>query len=501
MNTESDRGAEFWKGKEPYLGAKGSTTPTFWSHGFFDANTKPQHLDVWSSLKGPKQAWFGQYTHLRGHEAGVGREGFNDEAFRFLDRHVRGLRTKKDAPVTVQSGNGAGRWRAEAVWPPADAKRWAMPVRAGSYVDEPGNSGDGSSAGNGHWSVTRPLPGAAHLAGEVLLKADVTTTVPGAQVVAHVYDVDDTGTATLVTRGAATAPATGAQKVAYALYPQDWVFGKGQPHGGAPVRRGRLLVHAGDDAGGGHRHRRVGVLPAAADGAQALPRGRPERRGARDAALRGGRGHPAGGDREGPAAEAEGLAAGAGVDGRPRPRRRARRRRAPRARRSGTSVSRQTTEMRISEVLIASALMLPLASASKKVAVTPGWLFMPAPTSDTLPMCSSDSSDSKPTDACSFDSALIAVGQVALGQREADVGRSLAPETFCTIMSMLTSASATARKMAAASPGLSGTPTTVTRASDRSCATPLMMACSTGSPVIRVPGLLEKDDRTTSGTS
>ncbi len=78
--------------------------------------------------------------------------------------------------------------------------------------------------------------------------------------------------------------------------------------------------------------------------------------------------------------------------------------------------------------------------------------------------------------------------------------RSVAPETFCTIMSMLTSASATARKIMAASPGLSGTPTTVTRASERSCATPLMMACSMGSPVISVPGLLENDERTTSGT-
>lgn len=240
MNTEGDRAAEFWKGKEPYLGAKGSTVPTFWSHGFFDANTKPQHLEIWSSLKGPKQAWFGQYTHLRGHESGVGREGFLDESFRFLDRHVRGLTTKKDPAVTVQSGNGDGRWRAEAVWPPADAKRWAMPLRAGSYVDEPGNNGDGSSAGLGHWSVTRPLPGPAHLAGEVQLTAAVSTVAPGAQVVAHVYDVDPSGTATLVTRGAAVARGTGAQEVAYALYPQDWVFEAGH----------RMAVHlsAADDA-------------------------------------------------------------------------------------------------------------------------------------------------------------------------------------------------------------------------------------------------------------
>ena len=53
-----------------------------------------------------------------------------------------------------------------------------------------------------------------------------------------------------------------------------------------------------------------------------------------------------------------------------------------------------------------------------------------------------------------------------------------AAETFCTIMSMLIEASATARKIRAASPTLSGTPTTVIFASLRSCATPEMIACS-----------------------
>ena len=50
-----------------------------------------------------------------------------------------------------------------------------------------------------------------------------------------------------------------------------------------------------------------------------------------------------------------------------------------------------------------------------------------------------------------------------------------AAETFCTIMSMLISAAASARKIDAASPGLSGTPTTVILASLRSCATPEMI--------------------------
>ena len=79
-----------------------------------------------------------------------------------------------------------------------------------------------------------------------------------------------------------------------------------------------------------------------------------------------------------------------------------------------------------------------------------------------------------------------------------------AADTFCTIMSMLISASAIARKITAASPGLSGTPTTVILASETSWATPEMMACSTcWSPcdsgfslLTQVPGSPEKDERT-----
>jgi predicted acyl esterase len=241
MNTESDRSGAFWKGKEPYRGAKGAAIPTFWSHGFFDANTKPVHLDVWSSLRGPKQAWFGQYTHLRSHESGVGREGFLDESFRFLDRYVRGLAVRKrDPAVTVQSGNGDGRWRTEKRWPPADAQSWRLPLLEGMFVDQPGNVGEGSGAGQGTWTVTQPLRNAAHLAGEVVLKAKLYASAPGVHVVAHLYDVDPAGKARLVTRGALATTALGTQDVSFALYPQDWLFEKGH-------RIGLVLSGSDDD--------------------------------------------------------------------------------------------------------------------------------------------------------------------------------------------------------------------------------------------------------------
>src|SRR6266542_6488958 len=71
-------------------------------------------------------------------------------------------------------------------------------------------------------------------------------------------------------------------------------------------------------------------------------------------------------------------------------------------------------------------------------------------------------------------------------------------ETFCTIMSTFTPSSARARKIAAATPGRSGTPSMVTFASESSAATPEMIACSirTSSSVTHVPASSPNEDRT-----
>ena len=84
-----------------------------------------------------------------------------------------------------------------------------------------------------------------------------------------------------------------------------------------------------------------------------------------------------------------------------------------------------------------------------------------------------------------------------------------AAETFCTIMSRLIWARASASKMRAASPTLSGTPTTVILASLRSWATPAMMAASIRAswgpslmlPTTTVPSSWLNDERTWIGMS
>ena len=75
-------------------------------------------------------------------------------------------------------------------------------------------------------------------------------------------------------------------------------------------------------------------------------------------------------------------------------------------------------------------------------------------------------------------------------------------DTFCTIMSTFTSMSASAPEQRAAMPGWSGTPVTVTLASESSATTAEMIACSMvgSSSVTQVPGSQVKLERTCSVT-
>ncbi|CAB4845684.1 unannotated protein [freshwater metagenome] len=96
----------------------------------------------------------------------------------------------------------------------------------------------------------------------------------------------------------------------------------------------------------------------------------------------------------------------------------------------------------------------------------------------------------------------MAFGPSLFGRvKEMSVKPVAAAETFCTIMSILMSASAMDWKIRAATPVRSGTPTIVIFASLLSCAMPAMIACSMVPPsgwflTTQVPSLVEKDDRT-----
>ncbi len=152
-------------------------------------------------------------------------------------------------------------------------------------------------------------------------------------------------------------------------------------------------------------------------------------------------------------------------------------------------------------VEIISMFTLSRARTSNMVAATPGWVFMPAPMSDTRAMPLSSSNPVAPRSPTSPSMTFPAFFRSSFGSvKEMSVIPLLL--TFCTIMSTLTDSSARARKTRAAMPTWSGTPVIVTFASEVSCVTPEMIAASmdSSSSLTQVPGSQVKLDRTCTAT-
>lgn len=224
QTVNPDRTSAYWQERDIVAAAGASKVPSLWSFGFNDVNTKPTNVfDVYSQLKGPKRAWFGQWDHVRGNEDQfVGREGFMDEAMNWFDHYLKGQPLKKLPKHEIQDGDGA--WRTEASYPPADAVGRTMPLKPGSYVDERGNSA--RTPTNGTWSVSQPAPHDARLAGLTKLTVEATTSTPlGGNLVGLLYDVAEDGQARLITRGAFKLPASGT--TTFEMWPADWRLPKG----------------------------------------------------------------------------------------------------------------------------------------------------------------------------------------------------------------------------------------------------------------------------------
>ena len=230
-NTETanpDPSTAYWKERDLVARARTSTVPVLWSHGFRDANTKPDNLSaLYPLLRGPKRAWVGQFAHSLPQdklEPDV-RELYVDQAFLWLDAYVKrdpaALRkVKRQSGSVVQ--DGYGKWRPDDAWPPRDARGTTSSLRSGTYVDAAVTSGE-EAPDAVLWSVSQRLPYAVHLSG--VPRVALTAQAPaGAQVVVKVFDVDGEGNAHVVTRGV-HARVNG--KVAFDLFPQDWRFDPG----------------------------------------------------------------------------------------------------------------------------------------------------------------------------------------------------------------------------------------------------------------------------------
>ena len=243
--VDKDDPAGFWASRDIVAAAGKSDAAVLWSHGFLDANTKPDNFaDVWNALQGPKRAWFGQYDHVRGNELDkVGRvvtgqpkeNPFFDQAMRWFDEHLKGVpqAAQRDKPVEVADSDG--RWRYEQQWPPHDMATKTMPLKDGMYMDEEGNS-----AGNpakGIWTFTQPMAADTRISGVPKLSFNGTSIAPRAALVALLYDVAPDGKARLISRGGYALRTDGLH--AFELYPQDWKVKAGNRIG--------LLIGAGDN--------------------------------------------------------------------------------------------------------------------------------------------------------------------------------------------------------------------------------------------------------------
>jgi len=232
---DHDDSLGFWAARDNVPQASKSTVPTLWSHGFQDANTKPDNFyDVLHQLRGPHRAWLGQWDHQRANDThNSGRTGFMDEAMRWLAHYLQGNTKAGDAnDPRVEVSDQLGNWRYEKTWPAADSSMHRIDLRAGTYTDDRSNSANAYS-GSGVWTFTQPVEQDTRISGVPRLALHTSTQAPRATLVGLLYDVDATGAAKLISRGAYAVG--GDQFASFRLYPQDWLLAAGH-------RLGMLVV-------------------------------------------------------------------------------------------------------------------------------------------------------------------------------------------------------------------------------------------------------------------
>jgi predicted acyl esterase len=212
---DKDDAIGFWAERDLVARARTSTVPTFWEHGFLDVNAKPDNfMDVWSHLP-VKRGWFGQWPHDRPTLQQTGRDGYFLELMRFFDRYLKGDESSGADDPVVEVQDNLGRWRSESDWPPADSAPFTMAIRPGSYTDDSELVWDTQT-----WSISQALPYQVHLSGVPKVSVDVDSGAVRKSLVVRLYDIAPGGSAQLITRGGSAV--TGAGKVAFELYPQDW---------------------------------------------------------------------------------------------------------------------------------------------------------------------------------------------------------------------------------------------------------------------------------------
>jgi uncharacterized protein len=223
--SNDDHNSDFWTQRNLIPGAAGSKVPLFVTQGLTENNTVADGLQQYlDNHTGPERGWLGPWEHVRGNETDetgrlkMGRAGWFDEVMRFYDQYLKGIKPKiKDPAFAVQTNDGV--WRAEDKWPPADSTGYTSELLPGSYTD---NADESVTDSDGVWTISPPLPYNAHLSGSGHATVAVSTTLPRANLVVDVYDLDKNGTGPLITRQGHMIYGTGATKIPLDLWGADW---------------------------------------------------------------------------------------------------------------------------------------------------------------------------------------------------------------------------------------------------------------------------------------
>ena len=242
QTSDDNHGSPYWLPRNLIPGAKGSNVPLFLTQGLTENNTVADGLAQYMrNHTGYQRSWLGPWEHVRGAETckendistgctdsnvgrlKMGRAGFYDEVIRFYDRFLKGASPKTQDPRHALQTND-GIWRAESSWPPSDSNGLNSPFRKGEYTDDADGSATGTEVA-GVWTISKPLPHAAHLAGSGRATVNVSTPVPNSNVVVDVYDLNSKGVGPLVSRQGHLIRQSGT--IGMDLWSMDWKFAKG----------------------------------------------------------------------------------------------------------------------------------------------------------------------------------------------------------------------------------------------------------------------------------
>ena len=173
---------------------------------------------------GFERAWLGPWDHVRGNETDetgrllMGRKGFFDEVMRFYGRFLKRTRPKvKDPRIAVQTNDG--KWRGEALGlrPTQSTTRQPAARQLPRRRRRPRHR---RRRRGGVWTISPPLLYDAHLSGSGRATVDVATSLPRANLVVDVYDLDARGTGPLITRQGHLVRPSG--PLALDLWSADW---------------------------------------------------------------------------------------------------------------------------------------------------------------------------------------------------------------------------------------------------------------------------------------